>query len=337
MDKNLETPPGLFSLLMESLHGRQLRLYDRPEFGHPLTAFALLHQRLERAISTSLRLLTEEEEHRKLEGIENPTKGNPFFVLDSFQDVIYRAAELFDFYEKDILRYLGIHDSAEYLNEKKKYLKDVGIIKRQWSFLCNRCKHNHAFLVPVEGIYNSGDWVSGFSLYRREADKISIEKDLHPVAQVYSYNWAFRKLFACIFKIDEISAQLVNSMREDKANLPLNTFGVGLPYLNVLKSITQRPKTAMPKEYSTNLHDINFLNYEIRILDQQRPIGQGDFQLMMIIPIIGNFLKIQLPYGLGECDGSIYASQYSDYLPIGFFMRLQFTKIIVPDEKKVLP
>jgi len=315
--------PVLASSFMMALHGRKILLHDRPEFGHTITAYILLHQRLERALSTALKQLDVEEERRKSEEYKNP-KGNPLWALDAFQDAVYHATELFDFYDKDILCYLRLEKSTS-LRAVQDYKSSIAKLKRTWAFICNKCKHNHAFLVPIEGSYNSGEWVAGFSLFRRFGEVVSVEKDLHRSAEVFSYNWAFRSLLADMVKSDEAAAKLINSLQDDDKAPQLKTFINPLPYLHILNKITQRPKTLMPREDSMNLSDIKFIGEEeILITDTKEQNPQVDFKMRIIINLISDNLKVELPYELGHYKLNITGQKL-----VGAFMRIQIADLIV--------
>jgi hypothetical protein len=161
---------------MEALNGRRLRLKDPPNRGPLLIAYAVLHRRTARAIRLAIDAVEAEEKRRREEGVTESTSGNPEFALDAFQDAIYRAAELFEFYSKHIPEYIpsirrhkikrGVRSTS--------YVSDIDRLAKPWKILCNKCKHNHAFLVPVEGIYDDEAWVSGFSLYMKKGDFFAI-------------------------------------------------------------------------------------------------------------------------------------------------------------------
>jgi hypothetical protein len=87
LEGKLNNQDVLVSPLMEALNGRRLLLVDRPDFGHALTAYALLHHRFARGIRTAAVLIDAEETRRKKEGQAQSTTGNPLFALDAFQDL----------------------------------------------------------------------------------------------------------------------------------------------------------------------------------------------------------------------------------------------------------
>lgn len=306
MNTITKAQPGIVSPLMNALHGRKLILKDIPDCGHSLTAYTLLHQRLARGISAAIDKIDAEEERRKKEGYD------PSFAADAFKDAVYRAAELFEFYEQDLLRYLGLEKSQE----TAEYCTTIKTVKRTWLCLCNKCKHNHAFLVPIEGLYDSGDWVTGFSLYRRQGDKLAAEKDLYCATEIFSYNWILRALFADVIKADMAAAKLVSSLKNDESASPLSTFGIPFPYPIILSKVAQRSKISMPRENLAKLYEINFTHDEILISETQPVVGKGKFRMLITIDVAPGDLKVSFPYQLGECR-----IQHEPKIPTGVLYR----------------
>lgn len=324
----------LVSPLMEVLHGRSIQLHDRPGFGHPLTAYALLHQRLARGIDAAIRAVTLEEERRKKEGYDQSTIGSPILALDVVQDVIFRAAELFEFYESDILHYLGVHKIGKHKEIRQAYMSVIRQVKRTWSLICNRCKHNHAFLIPVEGYYESGDWVSGFSLFQRSGNDIRVEQDIHGAAEAFSYNWSLRSLLSDVIRADLASADLVSKLEDDAVSPKLNTLGLILPYANGFESVSRRSTVAMPREGRDITSGIKIFNDEITIgnVEKMSP-GSGLFRMTVIINLLGSDLSVRLPYQGSAVRVTHNVPENGE--PLGGLFRLVVRDIMVSSEPNV--
>ena len=318
----------MFSPLMSALHGKRISLADIPERGDAITAYSLLHLRLQRRILVTLDAIASDSERRIKEGYDTITSGNPYFTLDSFQDAVYRAAEIFEFYEKDLPIYLNLANPTGQLRSiRAQYLTAIRRAKRIWSFLCNKCKHNHAFLTYAEGKYEGGKWVCGFSMYRRVGNLLKIESSLHHAAEVFSYNWALRRLFTDILGADVAASELVTHAVEGQTNIPLKTHQIPLPYSGVLKRISEWPKIQMPRENKYFLTDIVFRGEEITIEQAHSSVPKGNFKMHMIFDILGDKAKAELPYELGNIDFHLKSE-----MPLDAFYRVVVQDLVVQPE-----
>jgi hypothetical protein len=120
----------LISPLMEALDRRKLFLSVPKDHGEPLTAYAVLHRRTSRAIVAALDTFDAWQKKRMDEGYSPEMSGTPAPAMDAFLDAVYRVAELFEFYQADIPRYVASlpHNrlSKQYQGQLKALSKPCG-------------------------------------------------------------------------------------------------------------------------------------------------------------------------------------------------------------------
>ncbi len=319
----------MISPLMDALDGRRLELAEHPSKGHFFTAYAMLHRRMERSLTRALEAIEKEEIRRRAEGLENNTKGNPIFALDAFQGAVYRACELFEFYEKDLFVYIPNLNSVRDVNSGKTFLKFIKDIKRRWGVLCNNYKHNHAFLVPVEGSYESGSWVTGYCLYSRVGDQLSVNKEAHLDCDAYSYNWSLRTILADIMLADKHAALAAKAATEDASlNKKMDCLGISLPYLNIIQKISDRSEEGLPKELLVERNFIKiFKEYGVEIQTRVPTVPTcKKFVMHIIFDILGPKLKIGFPYSDEYMEFSMTDNKTGNIPTTSGWYRLQVKK-----------
>ncbi|WP_156418417.1 hypothetical protein [Aureimonas sp. D3] len=322
-DSAAGTFEALYSPIMEALHDKRYKIAQIEDSGHLMTSYGLLHQRLARDIERTINLLKDYGDKRSKEDHMEAPRANPLDLLDSFQNCTYRAAELFEFYEKDLILYMGIKKSGRNLPAVENFQTKIRQYSKIWKIICNKCKHNHSFLVPIEGYYSSGERVLGFTLFTRKDDQIGPNKTLHKEADVFSYNMVLRSLLADVMASDMESAELIRAVSVENGSEKLKTASNGLPYISVLKKIYKLPRLSFPRESNCPYRDIQLVDQEkvgISLVPTAFQ-GQAPCRLQIVLNFYGEKIKFILPYGTEV--GDLGFSTDSDK-PNPYFVRVVF-------------
>lgn len=310
------------SAFMEGLQGRRLKLLEQRDRGEPLHAYAQAHRRLSRQLDTTITAITRMEDRRAEERWNESRTADPAYAADAFQDLVYRATELFDFYALDIPAYLSLRQIDGPVETH--YRKGIKSRRDLWASLCNRCKHNHRFLVPVEGRLLTGVHVTGFSLCGRVENQIAVDRVFHRQAECTSYNAALRQLISDIFFIDTVAAGALSFLPNDPDQPQLNSLQYTLPYLNNIKKIVGRSTGLFPGEPCPPR--ISLDDGIVNIEEVKLPAEAGSCKLSLWIDILGNDLKFVPPYQSGPLTLSIQAR--SDLpRPLAPFVRIMVTDL----------
>src|SRR5262249_45070755 len=149
-------------------------------------------------------------------------------------------AELYEFYESDVIKLLNPSGKA-----RKLYRANIGELKRESALICNRCKHNYAFLQSVEVLYDSGHYVTGFAVYQMQGQLARVSTEVHSLRQAFSFNWGARRLIGNLMLADQEASNLVKTL-EEKSGEKLASLSFTLPLFKELEAIMARPEIAMP-------------------------------------------------------------------------------------------
>jgi hypothetical protein len=277
---------------------------------------------MSRQLDTTITAITRMEEKRAEERWNESRTADPAHAADAFQDLVYRATELFDFYALDIPVYLNLRQTNGPVENH--YRKGVKSRRDLWAKLCNRCKHNHRFLVPVEGRLPTGVHVTGFSLCGRVEDQITVDRTFHRQAECTSYNAALRQLISDIFFIDTVAAGALSFLPDDPDQPRLISLQYTLPYLNNIEKILKRPIDLLPGELCPPR--ISVADGTVNIDEVKLPVEAGSCKLSLWIDVLGNDLKFVPPYQTGPLTLSIQARGGLPR-PLAPFVRIMVTDL----------
>jgi hypothetical protein len=282
-----DSVPVLVSPLLEAIDGKRIFLRHHKDHGDPLISYGLLHRRAARALLRALQATAKYEAERKAENYQVKPQGSPNDAMDAFMEAVYRVAELFEFYDTDLLGYV---ESLNHNHGRKRVYKEaIKAIAKPWEILCNRCKHNHAYLVPVEGSYEDGSWVFGFSLYEWKDGWLQVDRTLHRRgSEAFSYNGAFRRLFASILRADLTAAQAVKETPDDLQAPEVHSHFFNMPYAEVIRAFTERAPYGMPKEIVED-HE----RFEQDLWQGQ---GTGAFTMHLMYECLSARMQMYAPY-----------------------------------------
>ena len=125
-----------------------------------------------------------------------------------FRSVLYEAAEWFEMMEPTTLfpqanrkltrAYADLHKGR----------------RRDWALACNKLKHEHHVLVPVSQLYQSGQFVLGYSLqYPKGIDTLAINANFHtPPERCRGYLASMHQMMFDIFRTDAGAASTARSL-----------------------------------------------------------------------------------------------------------------------------
>ncbi|WP_429930824.1 hypothetical protein [Agrobacterium vitis] len=322
------------SPFLETIDKRKLKIRLRKDHAPLIAGYGLLHRRMNRAMTLALDAVDKYETARRDEGFSDSIGGQPYFAADAFTDAVYRAAELFEFYDSDIVDYLEPSLNPDIKKIYKKNLKKItGHLER----LCNGCKHNHAFLVPVEGQYNDGAWLSGYSYYRHEGDKMIIDRGIHQFSDAFSYNWAFRKLIATILQADIEATMLVKALPDDSTADAIDSNLFPLPYSHAFPRISSRSLDAFPGEEKSSVPNFSISKdggQEMRLANAPPLVRATECKLRCVIEFTTATMVVQQPYSENVVNIALNRQGGAERLPIGGFLRFIMNGISVPSIKK---
>jgi hypothetical protein len=245
--------------------------------------------------------------HRQQEGFGNNTTKDTTTPIDDYLEAVYIAAELYEFYESDVVKLLNPSSKA-----RKTYRTEIGHLKRESTLICNGCKHNHAFLQFIEVLYENEQYVSGFTVYQMDGDRAKINTDVHKISRAFSFNWAVRRLIGNLILAEEQAVQIVQSL-EEKHCTKIFTLNFDLPILGELKTIAARPKIRMPMEICTPSIGLALGMVHIDKTAQQLPFGKGDMRVYL--DLIGRKSELEFPYQDGTANIAFESEDNTYYEP----------------------
>jgi len=289
---------GIHSPFLIALNNRRQLLHHLThDLAHPVSAHQNLYGELEKALGKLLVSLNEIDGELALgPSTTNSTRRD---ACEQFRDVIYRAAELFELYEKGIPR--SINAPTENL-----YQKRVKSNRSFWANICNKLKHNHQELWPVSAKYSFCGYAIGFSLMKHTSDGvIGPNPDIHQSAQALSFNRALPRLVADLLDCDEAAADLTTTTAETQSATTVSianpTFFTG----GLLGLLAARPEWGMPDEGDG---PAVFMTEETEayVLEQRitRMPSIGDARVSLAVKVDPNAPSITVP-GLRRTDGPI--------------------------------
>ena len=322
----------LISDFSSALHGRNIEVMDRPDRGDVIPSWARLHSRLSRAFRYATESLDNLMSKREEEEWGRQTTGLHQEAVDSLEDVIYAAAEVFSFYESDIPYYFNLDSDKSLKNIKSQYVKNIKEQKRFSSGTCNACKHNHNFLVPVEVKYPDGSRASGFSIYSRSGNVLSVNREIVYDGGAFSFRRTLINILARVLIADHHAANLVKNLPDAPAAPPIDCSLHKLPYLTVLKKISSLPDIGMPGEhpsfefYRTNTGLIN-IDREANPAHYEGKHGPANLSILMLF--LGNDIHFEVPF-TGENFRVQMAAENGSPSPIAAEMRLDIRDHFIP-------
>jgi hypothetical protein len=317
------------------LHGRKLHLIDRPDRGSPLPAWARLHAKLARTFRYALDAIDaliakREEEHwgHHLTGLHQE-------ATDAIEDVIYSAAEIFSFYEGDIPYYFDISKNIYNRSIKSEYDRNIKEQKRFCAMLCNACKHNHHFLVPIEVTYQNLTRSLGFTVYSRSGNIVAVSKSIIPDSGAFSFRRTLNNVLARVILADHFAANLVRSLPDELDADPIDCAFYKLPYLHTVMRLKKLSDVEMPGEQPSFEFD-HLENEEIRInrdFDPEKYKGEyGPASLSMFMDLLGRELHFEFPY-TGKDFHATLTTPDGDPSPMAGEMRLDIRDHPLPSTR----
>jgi hypothetical protein len=217
----LNADVDLTSATVSALSGRRVRILEEDGAVHPFRSLAASCSRFAQALEEFLNVLDSAE----AKGIDPRDTKAP--VPGSFEVLCYRAAEVFEVYEK-LPGAIELLDSKKYKQEVRRYKEAIKSASRDWNLLCNAMKHaSNSIAYTQYRFVGFVPVVSGFSLCApKRGAMLDINKNF-----------------------DVVAGDVIRALPEQECGeLPLNSLN-----LNIGKSlvrIAHRPDVALPNQKS---------------------------------------------------------------------------------------
>lgn len=280
----------LTSTFARSLDGKVIGT-SQAQMNELLTGHAILYRRLQRSLSRFIRTLEKYEADRTQEGWQHSHVKGGMNVIDDYLESVYNAAELYEFYEKKIIRFLNPPKETQH-----QYRADISRIKREVSIICNHCKHNLAFLQIAEIIYEDDIHAVGFILYKMQGNRARISTEVHQNREAFSFNWAARRLVGSLIAAETLASKLVHSVPNDRGGERLSSRYFALPLRSEVKRIINRNQAGMPLETQSPII-IESENNDIIVYAESRDIRQtGKAKFRVYLDIIAQSIEVEIPY-----------------------------------------
>ncbi|MDP3404000.1 MAG: hypothetical protein Q8S03_04860 [Brevundimonas sp.] len=192
------------SPFISALAGSTIRLWhDETKDAHPFVAHGLAYRGFERS---SLKFLD------RLEQVTALTGSAPDQELAlAFGDVVYRAAEAFEFYKKRVPAALSPPRVGQFRRPLKDYDTTIRRLLKHWATVCNAMKHASNIMVPVVATFERGTVVHGYSVCGHVHEGLALNKDIHRDQRSFAYAVEIKRLIHDLLRADLAAARLVTS------------------------------------------------------------------------------------------------------------------------------
>lgn len=248
-------------------------------------------------------------------------------LMDAYQDGAYVAFEIFELYSKKLTPLMRLPQPA-----RVSFDKSIRELRREVSILCNRSKHNGAFLQFAEVHYSGGERAAGFAFYQLREDHYVICRDVHPKGGAYSFNWSIRRIVGALLQADYTAAELVGKARASSSQ-PLHTSSFTLPILLELAEVASLPAVPFPQERTAPMISVKPPTFfEVDWAAEKRQFGKGE--LKAFLDTFSHAQTVELPYG-GTARLMIKAGD-NPPPPLTGFTRLVLGGIEVDDGPRTL-
>jgi hypothetical protein len=305
----MDGPQTLSSAFAGSLEGRKLGR-EKGEADELLTGYIILHRRFHRTLRRFMKSLDDIDP--KMRDSRDQSNGLMFTaVLDDYLSTLYAATELFEFYEQDVPGFLTISGK-----EHNVYRNKIGVMKREASAICNKCKHNHAYLQQVRIDYNNSEYADGFCTVQRIDGIVRINRNIHKQKEAFSFNWSLRRVFGNIMLADVAAAALVAKRPDLTGASPIVSVGYVFPYEAEIQAILRRPMVGMPLEPTSP----SLMAGQNLMVDGNSMIqpSRGSGTMKVTYDLLGSDIEFEVPYADGTTTASLRSEEGLPMLVAGF-------------------
>lgn len=192
------------SPFISTLAGSPIRLWhDETKDAHPFVAHGLAYRGFERS---SLKFL-DRLEHVTALAVSAPDQE----LAHAFGDVVYRAAEAFEFYKKRVPAALSSPRIGQLKRPLKDYDTTIRRLLKHWATVCNAMKHASNIMVPIVATFERGTVVHGYSVCGHVHEGLALNKDIHHDQRSFAYAVEIKRLVHDLLRSDLAAARLVAS------------------------------------------------------------------------------------------------------------------------------
>lgn len=142
-------------------------------------------------------------------------------LLEAFEQYVFRAAELFEVYEKEIIRGIAALSgrNSAHRGDCKAYKTIVDAARKEWAMMCNRIKHNENVIASKTVRYTMElmPVVFCFSLLEPKDDQaMLVSKLFHRGSEMSrSIVVAIFQSISDLFRCDRAAASLIRKLADD--------------------------------------------------------------------------------------------------------------------------
>ena len=288
-DIEIKNPKSIFhSPLAEALDGRCLGL-DRVSISQMLHEYTLVYRRFSKSLARGVASFQTYVDKRDNDNWGD-SPASPTEHIDDLLECIYHAAEVFEIYYQRIDRTLKLDNKL-----KRRFREKIRDYQDFWVKICNRSKHNSAYLQSIEAHYLNGEGVAGFFMYIIKGGDVLIDEVVHERYPSYSIGWAYKQLIAELLNCDFAAAKVVREM-PDQGGDALATGTFTLPFIETALKIIKLPTGRMPAEGP--IYDLTILGESGINVQSIRPAYNSSPQVRVQISVdlISYVIRFQKPY-----------------------------------------
>lgn len=158
---------------------------------------------------------------------EGMNKGAFTSLLKAFEDLCYKATEMFDVFTQMIPNAINFRPSSEFKKIAIDYADTIKKRRDDWAFICNKIKHNNNVLFAIrQRCLQSGETISGFALYQPVPPSgMFRNKNFHKGERSRPFDIALRQLVHDIMRCDLAAAETLKKLpqttsEKDQVRIP---------------------------------------------------------------------------------------------------------------------
>jgi hypothetical protein len=184
-------------------------------------------------------------------------------------------------------------------------------------------------MIYGEGRYADGQFFSGFSLCNQERGVIGVDASLHRDTDVYSFNWAFRRLLATILATDALAAETIKHLPDQNGAPEISSFFFSLPYDQVIARVNSLSGTASPGEELCLTPAVQLSRHSEGLSVEEILVNETACTMRLIVDVLSHIVRFKQPYGKGELNFEIKPNEGTPRLPIGEYLRIIIGDFVV--------
>jgi len=196
-----------------SLFGKAWREHPVPvnegeDIIHPCRAIAIGAAKFETAFNAAVEKLIESDRYdREVEGPRSE-------LIEAFQNLTYKATEMFDVFATLIPKSINLKPSPEFKHLAKSYDEVIKSRRDPWAFICNKIKHNGNIIFPTRHtLVKTNQCVRGYILFKPTAPSgITPNKTHHKGEDSKPFEIAMQQVLYDVMKCDFAASEILRKL-----------------------------------------------------------------------------------------------------------------------------